>query len=76
VLARSDPGHFSRALKRYCADEQGNLHGFDESVERMTQFMRRQDPSLDEAAARQRTLAYMATMPAWKNHPKLQAAMS
>ena len=56
---------------QYCADEQGNLHGFEETVERMTQFWQRREPELGEQEARGRTLEHMANMPAWRDHPKL-----
>jgi hypothetical protein len=58
---------------QYCSDGHGNLHGFDETVVRMAQFWRSQDQSLSAEAARKKTLAHMATMPAWKDHPKLRA---
>jgi hypothetical protein len=54
---------------QYCVDEQGKLQDFDERFARMVQFTRRQDQSLDQKTAEERTLAYMASMPAWKNHP-------
>jgi hypothetical protein len=57
---------------QYCVDEQGELQVFDERFARMVQFTRRHDPSLDQKTAEERTLAYMATMPAWKNHPKVK----
>ncbi len=56
----------------HCSDAQGTLHGFDETVARMAQFWRSQDPGLTEETARRKTLAYMATMPAWKDHPRLK----
>ncbi len=56
----------------HCADANGNLHGFDETVARMSQFWRSQDASLTDESARKKTLAYMAGMPAWKDHPKLK----
>ncbi|MEZ6018740.1 MAG: hypothetical protein R3F17_01195 [Planctomycetota bacterium] len=55
----------------YCVDEHGNLQAFEERFERMQQFLRRRDPSLDDATVRARTLDYMATMPAWRDHPKV-----
>jgi hypothetical protein len=58
---------------QYCADESGKLHGFEETVERMSQFMARQEPGLSPKAATAKTLDYMAGMPAWKNHPGLKA---
>jgi hypothetical protein len=39
----------------YCTDETGNLQSFDERFERMTAWH----------------LDYMATMPAWKDHPRV-----
>ena len=57
---------------QYCSDGHGNLHGFDETVARMAQFWHSQDKGLSAGAAREKTLAHMATMPAWKDHPKLR----
>jgi hypothetical protein len=59
---------------QYCADSDGKLHGFDESFQRMVQFMIRQRPGLSQAAAEKETLAYMASMPAWKDHPQVKKA--
>lgn len=60
---------------QYCADEEGNLHAFEEQLARMTQFMRRQNPSLSAAESERRTLEYMSQMPAWRNHPDLLARL-
>jgi len=49
----------------YCAPE-GTLPGFDDRLERFTQWMMSQE-SLDYAAAREKARAYMKTMPAWKD---------
>ena len=57
---------------RHCADDSGNLQAFDERLARMIQWTRRENPSLDPSAAEQQTLRYMATMPAWKDHPGLR----
>lgn len=59
---------------QYCSDAHGKLQPFEERFERMVQFMRRQDPGLAQDAAETRTLQYMATMPAWKDHPRVKAA--
>lgn len=56
---------------QYCADENGALHGFDETVVRMSQFMKRQTPGITDEKAEAMTLDYMATMPAWRDHPSL-----
>ena len=60
---------------RYCADEHGNLQPFEERFERMVQWMSRQKPDLPLAEARQQTLAYMAQMPAWRDHPAVKAVL-
>jgi hypothetical protein len=49
----------------YCAPE-GNLPPRDERLERFTQWTMRQD-GLDYQAAREKAIAYMKTMPAWKD---------
>lgn len=58
----------------HCVDEQGNLQSFEERFERMTswQAQRRPDASPEEIAAD--TLAFMATLPAWRDHPRVRAA--
>jgi hypothetical protein len=58
---------------QYCVDENGGLQSFDETVARMSQFMTRQEPGLTQAEAEAKTLAHMAGMPAWRNHPGLKA---
>jgi hypothetical protein len=60
---------------QYCADENGNLQPFEERFDRMVQWMSRQKPGLSPEEARQQTLAYMAQMPAWRDHPKVKAAL-
>ena len=60
---------------QYCADEHGNLQPFEERFERMVQWMARQKPGLSTDEARQQTFAYMAEMPAWRDHPKVKAAV-
>ena len=62
----------SGAYCGYCADASGALHGFDETVARMSQFMARQKPGLAPEEVERQTLEYMATMPAWKEHPQLK----
>jgi len=58
----------------YCVDSQGQLQDFDTRFERMVQWALREDKSLGRAGAEQRTLAYMARMPAWAQHPRVVAA--
>jgi hypothetical protein len=49
----------------HCAP-QGTLPPVEERLERFTQWTMRQE-GLDHAAARDKAIAYMKTMPAWKN---------
>lgn len=57
----------------HCSGPNGQLIGFDECVERFGQWTRRQEPTLPADEVRRRTLAFMATMPAWKDHPEVRA---
>ncbi len=59
---------------QHCSNADGTLIGFDECLTRFMQWTRRHEPGLSEDAARQKTLDYMATMPAWKNHPQIAKA--
>ncbi|MBN2445215.1 MAG: hypothetical protein JXO22_00690 [Phycisphaerae bacterium] len=59
---------------QHCTDADGNLQSFDERFERMVQFYLAQKRSDTRAQAERDVLAYMATMPAWRDHPDLHAA--
>jgi len=61
---------------QYCADEKGNLHSFDEHLERTAQWMAGQKPGLALDEARKQALAYIAQMPAWRDHPKVKSAVA
>jgi hypothetical protein len=56
----------------HCVDAQGNLQAFDERFARMVEWALRREPALGRAAAEQRTLEYMRTMPAWKDHARVK----
>ena len=58
----------------HCVDDDGTLQTFDERVERMVQFYLGQKRADTRAQAERDVLAYMATMPAWRDHPRLRAA--
>ncbi|WP_374561824.1 hypothetical protein [Ideonella sp.] len=60
----------------YCVDTHGQLQDFDTRFERMVQWALRENKGLGRAAAEQQTLAYMARMPAWAQHPRVVAAAS
>lgn len=55
----------------HCTDDTGALDDFDTRFDRMVQWSIRQD-GLDRPAAEEKTRAYMRTMPAWTDHPRLQ----
>ena len=58
----------------YCTDAEGKLQPFDERFEKMIAWQRRKDPNASREALEAATLAFMAKMPAWKNHPRVAAA--
>jgi len=60
----------------HCVDAQGQLQDFDTRFERMVQWALREDPSLPREQAEQRTLGYMSGMPAWAQHPRVQARLA
>ncbi len=60
---------------QYCTDEHGKLQDFQERLERMEQWLRRQESAVSPDAARHRALAAMAEMPAWRDHPQLKALL-
>ena len=62
---------------RYCAhcvDETGALQSFDDRFERMIAWETRRRPDATRDELEQATLDYMATMPAWRDHPRVAAA--
>lgn len=63
----------SGAYCPYCVDDKGELQAFDERLNRMSQWLRREAPDLSPEAAQSQALDYMATMPAWREHPELLA---
>jgi hypothetical protein len=56
---------------RHCTDDAGNLQSFDERFERMLAWQARRSPDLARQEIERQTLDYMATMPAWRDHPRL-----
>lgn len=57
----------------YCTDAQGNLQPFDERFERMVDWQARREPDASREQVEAATLAYLATMPAWRDHPRVRA---
>lgn len=62
-----ETGHYCQ----YCVDENGELQGFEEHLARMSQFMKRRKPDLGPEELEAEVLDYMATMPAWRDHPRV-----
>jgi hypothetical protein len=60
---------------QYCVDEKGELQPFEQRFERMVAWQARRSPEKNREALEAETLAYMAKMPAWKDHPKVRAAV-
>ncbi len=60
---------------QYCVDANGQLQDFDTRFERMVQWAQREDSQLSREEAERRTLAYMARMPAWAQHPRVRDAV-
>jgi hypothetical protein len=59
---------------QYCVDPGGKLQPFEERFERMVQWQSRREPNASRAELEKKTLAYMAGMPAWRDHPRVKAA--
>jgi hypothetical protein len=57
---------------QYCVDAQGQLQPFEERFERMIAFQQRRTPQASRAELEAATLAYMARMPAWQDHPRVR----
>lgn len=57
----------------HCADASGNLMSFDERFARMVSWQARRNPGASRDQLERETLDYMATMPAWRDHPRVVA---
>jgi hypothetical protein len=57
----------------YCTDESGALQPFEERFARMAAWQARRDPAASKQDIERQVLDYMATMPAWRDHPRVQA---
>jgi hypothetical protein len=58
----------------HCVDADGNLQAFDDRFARMVAWQARRDPGADRAQLEAATLAYLSTMPAWRDAPQVVAA--
>ena len=57
----------------HCVDDRGQLQDFATRFERMVAWQQRRGSPRAQAEAE--TIAYMATMPAWKDHPEVLARL-
>ena len=60
----------------HCVDEAGQLQSFDARFERMIAWQKRRTPGATRSELEASTLAFMAKMPAWRDHPRVRAASS
>ncbi|MEZ5977631.1 MAG: hypothetical protein R3F34_05365 [Planctomycetota bacterium] len=67
-----ESGHYCR----HCADEGGALRSFEETFERFRQWTAKREPGLTEEESRARVLAFMASVPAWRDHPEVARGKS
>ncbi|MFZ2503779.1 MAG: hypothetical protein WAW88_14035 [Nocardioides sp.] len=61
---------------RYCAhctDADGNLQSFEERFGAMQAWATQRSPDASPEEIAAQTLTWMATMPAWRDHPELLA---
>ncbi len=58
---------------QYCVTSTGELQPFEERFQKMVGWQLRQKPGLSRMDAERETLAFMATMPAWRDHPQVRA---
>ena len=57
----------------HCVDEDGRLQSFEDRFERMVAWQQRREPQASRSELEAKTRAYMATMPAWRDHPSIRA---
>jgi hypothetical protein len=57
---------------QYCVDDKGHLQPFEVRFERMIAWQARKTPGKSRAELEAETLAFMAKMPAWKDHPRVR----
>jgi hypothetical protein len=60
--------------RAHCVDENGRLQDFETRFARMVAWTLREHPDLNRAQAERKTLVYMASMPAWRDHPKVSGS--
>ncbi len=59
---------------QHCVDADGQLQDFATRFERMVAWQERRGSPRPQAE--RETLSYMATMPAWQDHPELKSRLA
>jgi len=59
----------------HCSNERGELQPFEERFARMVSWQQRRHPEQSRDEAEKATIAWMATMPAWRDHPEVKARL-
>lgn len=59
-----------------CTDESGALQSFEDRFARMAGWQARRDPAASQQDIERQVLDYMATMPAWRDHARVQATLT
>jgi hypothetical protein len=57
----------------HCVDADGKLQGFDVRFARMVDWQLRKNPGMPRDRAERETLQHMATLPAWRDHPRVRS---
>ena len=57
---------------QHCVDAEGRLQSFEERLQRMVQWIGREQPDLPREKAESQALAHMARMPAWRDDPRVR----
>ena len=60
----------------YCTDAAGNLQAFEERFERMVSWQARHEPDATREQLVADTLDHMATLPAWRDHPRVVSRLA
>ena len=72
LLERDVAAPASHARPVHCTDESGQLQPFEQRFERMVAWQARRDPGASREQLERQTLDYLATMPAWRDHPAVK----
>jgi hypothetical protein len=60
----------------HCVDEDGQLQSFEDRFDRMVGWQQRRQPEASRSELEAATKAYMATMPAWRDHPAIRSDLT